>query len=84
MVVSLYLHSLSHGQLYVAFSSRIERGMHDPFYFIGLNKGLKFCYGNLPIATCMDNCSYVAFSRVECTLDDPENLGHLDHFMMGK
>ena len=49
MVVSLYLHALSHRQLYVTFSSRIEHGLDDPFYFNGLNKGLKFCYGSLVI-----------------------------------
>ena len=49
MIVSLYLHALSHRQLYVTFSSRVKHGLDDLFYFIGFNKGLKFCYGHLSI-----------------------------------
>ena len=71
VIVSLYsyLHALSHRQLYVTFSSRVKHGLDDLFYFIGFNKGLKFCYGHLSIPAWT-----IVSSRVEVGLDDLENL----------
>ena len=78
MVVSLYLHALSHRQLYVTFSSRVKHGLDDLFYFIGFNKGLSFA---MVIFLYLHGQLYLAFSsRVEVGLDDLENLGHLGHF----
>ena len=78
MVVSLYLHALSHGQMYVTFSSRVKHGLDDLFYFIDLTRVLNFA---MVVFLYLHGQLYLAFSsRVKVGLDNPENLGHLGHF----
>ena len=47
-------------------------GLNMGWFFIGFNKGIKFCYGYLSIP------AWIIVSEVR--LDDPENRSHLCHF----